>query len=86
VPREEPEAGSPCKNYDIFSDFHGSGVNTLSSYPFLWSSFFEIFRAYFKLVMVGLCRKHLNKALSGICEGDPSLPQRGEAAQGGMPT
>jgi len=28
---------------------------------------------------------HLNKALSGICEGDPLSPPEGEAAQGGMP-
>ena len=33
--------GSPRKNYDVFSDFHRSGVNTSGSCTFLQSMFFQ---------------------------------------------
>jgi len=35
VPWKDPEAGGPRKNQDVFSDFHGSGVNTSGSCTFL---------------------------------------------------
>jgi len=40
VPRRGPEAGNPRENYDVFSDFHHSGMNSTGSYPFLQSKKF----------------------------------------------
>ena len=37
------------------------------------------------LLKIGLCRNHLYKALSGICEGDPLSPPEGEQPKGACP-